>query len=212
MSYFVAASRLCGVWVNDHSWTCLAVLFDELQFIELQSTSMNLCRSTTSCVFTTSSKNLQATLLYFNIQTDTFSTLQTNGIHYPSLSLRLQLSVSRNGRFNAAAVRVIRGGQSGTGTGFPPNSSILPCLIIPPWLSIGRLVIEWDWRLRTAAVTGLLFIPGWLWCGPWYDGIDWGWLLNCLPERSGSHPYCLAALSAEISLERVGVWATVMRI
>jgi hypothetical protein len=24
----------------------------------------------------------------------------------------------------------------------------------------------WDWRLRTAASTGLLFIPGWSWCGP----------------------------------------------
>jgi hypothetical protein len=38
-----------------------------------------------------------------------------------------------------------------------------------------RLVMTgWDWSLTTAASTGLLFIPGWLRCGSWYDGIDWG--------------------------------------
>jgi hypothetical protein len=78
---------------------------------------------------------------------------------------------------------------------------------------IGSLVIMgWDWRLRTAASTGLLFIPRWLRCGPWYDVIDWGQLLTCLPERSSSHQYCLAALSTETSLKQVGEWAKEMRI
>jgi hypothetical protein len=31
------------------------------------------------------------------------------------------------------------------------------------------LMMEWGWRLRTAASTDLLFIPGWLGCGTWYD-------------------------------------------
>jgi hypothetical protein len=72
--------------------------------------------------------------------------------------------------------------------------------------------VGWDWRLRTAASTGLLFIPGWLWCGPWYDGIDWGLTPNLLPERSGSHQYCLAVLSAETSLKRLREWTKEMRI
>jgi hypothetical protein len=33
-----------------------------------------------------------------------------------------------------------------------------------------------------------------------------GLTLTRLPERSGSHQYCLAVLSAEISLQRVGDW------
>jgi hypothetical protein len=73
-------------------------------------------------------------------------------------------------------------------------------------------MMGWDWRLRTAASTGLLFIPGWLQCRPWYDGINWSWLLTCLPEHSDSHQYCLAVLSAEISLEQVGEWTKEMRI
>jgi hypothetical protein len=35
----------------------------------------------------------------------------------------------------------------------------------------GKLDMWWDWRLRTAASTGLFFVPAWLWCGPWYEGI-----------------------------------------
>jgi hypothetical protein len=40
----------------------------------------------------------------------------------------------------------------------------------------------------------------------------WYRLLTRLSERSGSHQYCLAVLSAETSLERVGEWAKEMRI
>jgi hypothetical protein len=29
-------------------------------------------------------------------------------------------------------------------------------------------MMGWEWRLRTADSIGLLFIPGWLRCGPWY--------------------------------------------
>jgi hypothetical protein len=36
------------------------------------------------------------------------------------------------------------------------------------------VMMGWDWCLRTAVSTGLLFILGWLWCGPWYGGIDGG--------------------------------------
>jgi hypothetical protein len=83
--------------------------------------------------------------------------------------------------------------------------------------NIGRLVmVWWNWRLRTAASTGLLFISGWfaMWTMVW-----WYWLrltpnvstralwqpsvLSGSPvsgEISGSHQYCLAGLSAEKSL------------
>jgi hypothetical protein len=35
-------------------------------------------------------------------------------------------------------------------------------------------------------------------CVPWYDGIDWGKLPVCLPERSGSPQYCPAALPRHV--------------
>jgi hypothetical protein len=39
--------------------------------------------------------------------------------------------------------------------------------------------VGWDWRLRTAAITGLLFTPGWMWAlEPW-----WRWC------RLGITPY-----------------------
>jgi hypothetical protein len=72
-------------------------------------------------------------------------------------------------------------------------------------LDIGRLVMMgWDWRLKTAASTGLLFISGWLRCGPWYDDIDCGQLLTRLPERSGSPS--IGPVSTDISgaIRRMG--------
>jgi hypothetical protein len=40
----------------------------------------------------------------------------------------------------------------------------------------------WDWRLRTAVITGLLFIPQVNVSGePWW----WWWWLTCLPELAG---------------------------
>jgi hypothetical protein len=65
---------------------------------------------------------------------------------------------------------------------------------------------------QNCGLYGPVFIFGWLQCGPWYNDIDWGWLLTRPPERSGSHQYCLAVLSAKTSLERVVEWAKVMRI
>jgi hypothetical protein len=63
---------------------------------------------------------------------------------------------------------------------------------------VGRLVtMGWVWHLRTAASTSLLFIPRW--CGPWYDGIDWGYFITCLPQRFGSHQYSGGPVSGDIS-------------
>jgi hypothetical protein len=57
----------------------------------------------------------------------------------------------------------------------------------------------WDLRLRSAASTGLFFNPGWLWCGPCYDGIFWGKFVNCLPQCSGRHQYSGSPVSRDIS-------------
>jgi len=35
-------------------------------------------------------------------------------------------------------------------------------------------MMGWDWHHRAAASTGLLFIPRWSRCEPWYDDINWG--------------------------------------
>jgi hypothetical protein len=47
-------------------------------------------------------------------------------------------------------------------------------------------MMGWDWHLKTASSTDVLFIPGDLWCWPWYDETDWGKLSTCLSQRSGS--------------------------
>jgi hypothetical protein len=98
------------------------------------------------------------------------------------------------------------------------------CVFCLPIQYIGRLVMMWwNWRLRTAASTGLLFISWWfaMWTMVW-----WYWLrltpnvstralwqpsvLSGSPvsgEISGSHQYCLAGLSAEKSLAATStVW------
>jgi hypothetical protein len=62
-------------------------------------------------------------------------------------------------------------------------------------IAIGRLVMMgWDWRLRTAACTGLLFISGWLRCGPWYDGIYRLGLTHNLPTRALWQPPVLSGV------------------
>jgi hypothetical protein len=40
-------------------------------------------------------------------------------------------------------------------------------------LSSSGKIIDWLWWGETD-VSELLFVPGWLRCGPWYGGIDWG--------------------------------------
>jgi hypothetical protein len=73
--------------------------------------------------------------------------------------------------------------------------------ICPENRVIGTLaMMRRDWRLRTVASTGLLFIPGWFAMWTMDDDIDWGQLPTCLPERSGSPQYCPVVLSAETSL------------
>jgi hypothetical protein len=73
-------------------------------------------------------------------------------------------------------------------------------------------MVEWDWRLRTAASTGLFFISGWfaMWTMVWWY---WLWLTPNLCTRALWQPqYCPTVLSAETSLERMREWAKEMRI
>jgi hypothetical protein len=65
-------------------------------------------------------------------------------------------------------------------------------------------MMGWDWRLRTAESTGLLFIPVWfaIWTMVWWH---WLWLTPNSPTRTLWQPeVLLAILSAETSLERLG--------
>jgi hypothetical protein len=57
-------------------------------------------------------------------------------------------------------------------------------LLLIDWLMI---MMQWDRRLRTAAITGLLFISRWMWVeSRGGDDAGWGEVLTCLPELSVS--------------------------
>jgi hypothetical protein len=53
------------------------------------------------------------------------------------------------------------------------EENFTPSVTLIDWLIDWLIMVGWDWRLRTAATTGLLFIPGWT--SAWEPCWRWWW-------------------------------------